>query len=328
MMDRLPVETTWVADSLVTDLEDLINANISPDTASVTRMPPPDGYSGDILDFFNLNSNPFGDSLDTSLLYWNRKLYIALLKMLETVKHDISFGLIIGKSGIGKSILSQAILEKLPVSKYKTLLISVTPGLSRTGFLSLVLKQLGIKTNNNIRVHEAVELVGTNILNLHESGIKLVLIIDECHFLSAHALHLLRTLSNFEAYNRKILTCLLFSEPHFLTRLKNPSYQSLKSRIYLEEELTPLSLGESKEYIDFRLKKAGYKGREIFSEFDLKEIHEISHGIPRLLNKECLNRLINRFYEHSVRAQQLGAGAYVNKPYIKREAGTGCEERT
>jgi len=300
MTDRLPVATTCPADSLTTDLEDLITASLYSDRAAAARMPLPAGHAGAVLDFMKFDSNPFGDSLDTSFLYWNRNLYTALLKMLETVKHDISFGLVFGISGIGKSLLSQAILEKLPASNYKTLLISVTPGLSRTGFLSLLLKQLGIKTNKNIRVHEAVELVGTHILNLHESGIKPVLIVDECHFLSAPALHLLRTLSNFEAYNRKILTCLLFSEPHFLTRLKNPSYQSLKSRIYLEEELTPLSLREAKEYIDFRLKKAGYKEREIFSEPDIKEIHAISHGIPRLLNKECMNRFINRLVKRSV----------------------------
>ncbi len=43
---------------------------------------------------------------------------------------------------------------------------------------------------------------------LHERGQRLVVVIDEAHFLKADALHILRTLSNLETEHEKLVTVL------------------------------------------------------------------------------------------------------------------------
>lgn len=278
-------------------LEELISASLQTDRAILKETPLKKEKSPeDFLKFYKLKTNPFSDSLDTSLYFWSERHEAALVKMLMTIQHDISFGLVHGVSGTGKTLLSQALMEKLNSKKHKMILVPVTPGLSRTGLLSQLIKAFtGSEEEVKAPVHQMVDLLGRLILETSEKGLKPVLMMDECHFLSSEALHLLRTLSNFEAYNRKILTCLLFTEPLFLKRLNNPSYQSLKSRIYMEVELKPFHVKDCKDYILCRLKKSGYQGSDLFTEAEIVEIYKASSGIPRLINKECLKLLTDKF---------------------------------
>ncbi len=278
-------------------LEELISASLQEDRAVLKEASlRKEKRAEDFLKFYKLKSNPFSDSLDTSLYFWSERNEAALVKMLMTIQHDISFGLVHGISGTGKTLLSQALMEKLNSKKHKMILVPVTPGLSRTGLLSHLIKAFtGSEEEVKAPVHQMVDLLGRLILESSEKGLKPVLMMDECHFLSSEALHLLRTLSNFEAYNRKILTCLLFTEPLFLKRLNNPSYQSLKSRIYMEVELKPFHVKDCRDYILCRLKKSGYQGESLFTESEMVDIFKASGGIPRLINKESLKMLTDKF---------------------------------
>lgn len=281
-------------------LEELISASLQTDRAVLKETSLRKEKSSEaFLKHYKLKINPFSDSLDTSMYYWSERSEAALIKMLMTIQHDISFGLVHGVSGSGKTLLSQALMEKLNPKKHKMILVPVTPGLSRTGLLSHLIKAFtGSEEEVKAPVHQMVELLGRLILESSEKGLKPVLLMDECHFLSSEALHLLRTLSNFEAYNRKILTCILFTEPSFFKRLNNPSYQSLKSRIYMEVELKPFHVKDCRDYILCRLKKSGYQGADLFSEAEMVEIFKTSAGIPRLINKECLKLLTDKFLKH------------------------------
>jgi type II secretory pathway predicted ATPase ExeA len=241
--------------------------------------------------------HPFGDSLDTSFFYKSENHEFALIKMLMSIENDISFGLVYGHSGTGKTLVSQAVLEKLARDRYLPILVPVTPGLSKTAFLNILLREFGYDENGKTLrdVNAMVGILGDYILSYYKKGIKPVLLIDECHFLSSQALHILRTLSNFEAFNKKLITCLLFAEEKFMRRLSNPSYASLRNRIYLEVELAPLSIEECLNYIKFRLMIAGNKKGDFFSDSELSRIYAKSRGIPRNVNKECTRIMLERF---------------------------------
>ena len=73
----------------------------------------------------------------------------------------------------------------------------------------IVLQQLPVLDNNF-----------QHIIKQYLRGIRLVLIIDEVHFLKSDALHILRTLSNIEVPEHKLITVLLFGERSFLKKMK------------------------------------------------------------------------------------------------------------
>lgn len=252
--------------------------------------------SKNLTEYFGFDKNPFGDSLDTSFLYKSNQHEAALIKLLMSIEHDISFGLTFGKSGTGKTLLSQAILEKLPKDKYLPILVPVTPDLSKTALLNILLKEFGYDFNKPLRdTNQMVDALSELILLSYKSGVKPVIMMDECHFLSSSALHILRTLSNFEAFNKKLITCLLFAEDRFIKRLSNPSYASLRNRIYLEVEILQLKEDDCKNYINHRLSVAGYKGKDFFTSDEIKTICKNSLGIPRAINKECMKIMVDKY---------------------------------
>jgi general secretion pathway protein A len=56
--------------------------------------------------------------------------------------------------------------------------------------------------------------------------------------------------------------------------------------------MQPLKLKETKEYVLYRLKRAGARNLSIFDSRAIKEIYRYSSGIPRLINIVCDNALL------------------------------------
>lgn len=240
---------------------------------------------GAIADFFDLKENPFADSLNLNYYYKTSSQKRAYLKMRSTVEDGISLGLVTGPSGSGKSIITQLLLETLPSESYGTIMVLVSPRMSKTVLLKEMLRELGVDSGT-ANTRGLLDLLHRVVFELHEQGMKLVTLIDEAHFLSSEALHMLRTISNLEVPTEKLATCLLFAEDHFLRRLRHPSYHSLSTRMYHRARLETMSEEETSQYISFRLMVAGGSGAIIDKEAR-RAIYERSGGICREVNRLC-----------------------------------------
>jgi general secretion pathway protein A len=141
------------------------------------------------------------------------------------------------------------------------------------------------------RVQDLVKLLSNHIIELHGQGRHLVILIDECHLLSADCLHVIRTLSNIETPRQKLVTCLLFGEARFAQRLEHPSYDALRNRIYLRTSLGALAPAEVAQYVQFRLMTAG-RLQELFTPGALAAIGEKTGGVCRSINKLAMLSLI------------------------------------
>ena len=60
-------------------------------------------------------------------------------------------------------------------------------------------------------------------------------------------------------------------------------YWTVKLFFHLEG----LTAAETAEYIDYRLLVSGHGGNKLFDDETVREIHNLSKGIPRLINKLC-----------------------------------------
>ncbi len=68
--------------------------------------------------------------------------------------------------------------------------------------------------------------------------------------------------------------------------------KNLMDRISLKYVLNPLDEQETKEMIEFRLKRAGYNsGPPIFSDEAIREIYHYTEGYPRRIAMLCHNAL-------------------------------------
>lgn len=208
------------------------------------------------------------------------------------VDHNISLGMVTSPSGTGKTFLTQILLKSLDENIYETILELVTPGLSKTGLLREILSELGVAQPAEMsRTEDLVKLLSNAIIELHEEGRRLVVIVDECHLLSAECLHIVSTISNLEISDCKPASCLLFGEERFSKRLQNPSYASLRNRMFFQSELTPMTLEKVNQYIQYRLLTAG-RMMNLFSEDAVALLCERSEWVCRSLNKYCFLTLI------------------------------------
>ncbi|HEY3901375.1 MAG TPA: AAA family ATPase [Chthoniobacter sp.] len=267
---------------------DLLGSLPTPPAPEVVPFAP----AGNFMSFYGLKENPFADSVHPAFFFRTDGHAEAFRSMMLAVEFRASLGMVTGPSGTGKTLVSQLLLQQFEAPKYRVVLVLVTPGLSKTGLLREILSELDLALPVGIpRVQDLVKQLGNHIIELHEQGQRLVIIVDECHLLSADCLHMIRTISNIETPQEKLVTCLLFGEARLSQRLDHPSYASLNNRIYLRCELRSLDLPEVAQYIKFRLLTAG-RLDPLFSEPALAVIHELSCGICRNVSKLAMLSLI------------------------------------
>lgn len=243
------------------------------------------------LKHFRLTAHPFADSVNPNFFFRTEAHEEAFIAMKQCIEDNVSLGLTTALSGTGKTLLTQVLLQELDKEKYQSILVLAYPGMTRTGLLREILTELGAEdVPARAGVHQLISTIQQHIIDQYLRGIRLVLIIDEVHFLQAEALHLLRTLSNIEVPDHKLVTVLLFGERLFLKKMNHPRYRSIFSRMFVRTELRPLNRNEMEQYIKFRVLVAG--GRpDIFAASAIDPLFERSLGIPREINRICHNAL-------------------------------------
>ncbi len=265
----------------------LVGASAAPAEGVVPFAP-----AGSFVEYYGLRENPFADSVHPGFFFRTDGHAEAFRSMMLAVDFQASLGMVTGPSGTGKTLVTQLLLQQLEEAKHCVVLVLVTPGLSKTGLLREILSELDLALPAGInRVQDLVKLLSNHIIDLHQEGRRLVVLIDECHLLSADCLHIVRTLSNIEIPRQKLTTCLLFGESRLAQRLEHPSYESLRNRIYMSSALRALTAPEAAQYIQFRLMTAG-RLTDVFTAPALAALHTHARGICRTMNKLAMLSMI------------------------------------
>ena len=236
---------------------------------------------------FGLSKNPFKDTLDTDLFFRTKQHEEALIKLRIGIEDRHALILLSGASGSGKTMVSQVVLRNLEDDRFLPVFVLVHPGMAKGALLGAVLEELGGDPPART-THERLKQLQRQALALHAKGKRLVVIIDEAHFLKADALHILRSLSNLEDEEEKLVTVLLIAEEALRRRLQAPGYASLRSRITFPVALQPLSRAETEQYIKYRLLKCGAYA-DFLDEAVFEAVHRLAGGLPREINRLLYN---------------------------------------
>ena len=243
------------------------------------------------LKHFRLQASPFSDNVNPNFFYRTEAHEAAFIAMKRCIEEDISLGLTTAVSGTGKTLLTQVLLQELDPARYKPVLTLIYPKMSRIALLADICNELKIDmANRKPTMYELVSAIQQEIMDLYLRGIKLVLIIDEVHFLTAENLQVLRTLSNIEIPQKKLVSVLLFGEESFLAKLAHPTFKSILSRMYTRVQLRPLKDEEVEQYVKFRLLLVN-GSTSIFDPNCFTWLARSTKGIPREINRLCHNAL-------------------------------------
>lgn len=236
---------------------------------------------------FRFRENPFVDNVNPQFFFRTEAHEDAYVKMKKCIEEHIAIGLTTALSGTGKTLLTQILLTELEPHNYEPVLVLAYPGMTRTGLLKEIAAEMGLDDlPPRTPLHQIMSAIQSQIVSLYKEGRKLIVIIDECHFLGVEALQMVRTLSNIELPEKKLVTLLLFGEDSFLNKMNKPEYASIFNRMFVRARLRPLTEAETEQYIKFRCLVSGGRA-SVFAPGFYSTVHQMSRGVPREINRLC-----------------------------------------
>jgi len=244
--------------------------------------------------FYGFRNDPFEITPDPSFLFGTERHNEALATLYYGVRRRKGFVVMTGEVGTGKTLLVRCLLQLLKGSNV-TYAYVFNSRLSAIEFLQYVAGDLGLATSGKTKGELLLEL-GTYLISRHQKSLTTVLVADEAHHLSTDVLEEIRLLTNLETAHDKLLQILLVGQPELDEKLDSVALRQLKQRIALRSQLLPLSLEETRGYIQRRLHIAGAKSPAVlFPDDTVATIHRHSRGIPRVINTVCENALIGAY---------------------------------
>lgn len=231
--------------------------------------------------FFGLKECPFNVTPDPRFLYLSRHHQDALSSLLYGVQSRRGFMQLSGEIGAGKTTISRMLLSKLQSEKVHTSLV-INPKLSEFELLQVIVEDFGIKPKGKKR-KDYFDALNKFLIEELEQGYNALVIIDEAQLLTPKALEAVRLLSNFETTSHKLLQIILAGQPELKDLLNREDLTQLRQRITIRTHLPELSREEAGNYIAHRLKVAGAQAN-YFTAQALDMVHQLSSGIPRLIN--------------------------------------------
>jgi general secretion pathway protein A len=239
--------------------------------------------------YFGFSVSPFSVTPDPSFFYTNPVYQEAYANLRYGIEAKKGFIVITGEVGTGKTTLLRKLMHNLEGTIDSVFIFNTY--LNFTELLQVIVYDLGLAPKEPNKVTLLQELYDYLITQLKQAHIVSVLV-DEAQNLSDEALEGLRLLSNLETDQEKLIQIVLMGQPELQARLDRPNLRQLKQRVALQCRLVPLKDEEMGPYIDFRLRAAGYKGKDLFYRDAFRQIAFYSNGIPRLINIICDNALL------------------------------------
>ncbi len=240
-------------------------------------------------EFYGLVRAPFEMTPDPAFLYLGETHREGLATLVYGVRSRKGFVLLTGEVGTGKTTLLHALLAQLDASTASAFIFN--PSLEPLDFFRVLFDELGIQKPCRTKAEYLLALNHFLIERLGRNE-KTLLIIDEAQTMSSAMLEEVRLLSNLETPSSKLLQIMLVGQPELNQVLARPELRQLRQRIVLRHQLRPFDEKDLAAYIAERLSLAGYTGKGIFKRSALKELFDVTGGVPRVVNIVCDSALL------------------------------------
>jgi general secretion pathway protein A len=243
--------------------------------------------------FYGFKEKPFNITPDPKFVYLSENHKEALAHLKYAIREEKGFSVITGEVGTGKTTLVHTLLNKID-GNVRTAYI-FNPVMDPDDFLNYICEDLGIKTDGVKSRGQNLTLLHNFLLTCYTQNERVFLIIDEAQSLDTNLLEEVRLLTNLETSKNKLLHVILLGQPELNKTLADERFRALKQRVSVRYHLNTLKYADTREYILFRMKRAGARNLSVFDEGAIKAIYKYSKGIPRVINILCDNALLTGF---------------------------------
>lgn len=238
------------------------------------------------LRHFGLKQAPFSKDLPDDDLWMptaKKDLLVELVEAIEAHHHV----LLVGEPGVGKTCTLRALRRRLPEAGFR-LTYCHNATLGRRDFYRQLCLSLGLSPKATAAA--VFYAVSTHIEELGRERVHPVFLLDEAHLLHQDVLEHLHVLANYEWDKKPLLSLVLVGLPELWGRLALRKNRSLWSRIHCRLTIESAAVGDTTEYIDYRLRKVG-ADKMLFSSDALTILHEATAGQLRDIDRVTTNAL-------------------------------------
>ena len=253
---------------------------------------PENSVQNQLFAHFGLRENPFGGTPDPRFLFHSETHREALASLINGIDCEFGFQVLVAQPGMGKTTLLFNFLEGFRATAHTAFLFQ--PQLEPYELLQSLLSELGAGSEDT-SVRKLSEQINQLLGRAAAERKRVIVVVDEAQNLDFAVLETLRQLSNFETAQAKLMQIVLSGQPQLVKKLAAPEQEQLRQRISSIGRLSPLTLNETRAYINHRLRTAGYKGAELFAMGAVRQIWENAKGVPRKINTLCFNAMLLGF---------------------------------
>lgn len=239
----------------------------------------------------NLTREPFSNSPDPEFFYESPHHVDCLQQLEMALRLRRGLNVVTGDVGTGKTTLCRQLIRQLSWDRGIATHLLLDPNFDTpesflvhiTGLLGIPPVEQGALTEWGMKETIKNHLFRQSL----EQGQVTVLIIDEGQTLPSFGLEILREFLNYETNECKLLQIVIFAQREFRKVLK--AHPGFADRINLLFHLKPLSFGDAKSMILFRIRRAAENGVTPirFTLPALLEIHRATGGYPRKMVMLC-----------------------------------------
>jgi type II secretory pathway predicted ATPase ExeA len=240
-------------------------------------------------EFYQLTANPFRLAPDPDFCFSHSGYQSAREYLEYALEQGEGFVMVTGRPGTGKTLLVETFLREINTDKVVAKRIAV----SNYGADEL-LRAVAYAYEIDVTEPDKATLrhrIQAYFLQQEQAGRRVLLIMDEAQALQHSALEELRTLADLQTQSRTMLQLFLIGQESLQVLMSAPEMEQFQQRVIANYHLIPLTLQETRSYIEHRLLHAGWSGDPEFTSAAVLSVYQLSKGVPRHINKIC-NRLL------------------------------------
>ncbi|NBB97554.1 MAG: AAA family ATPase [Alphaproteobacteria bacterium] len=240
------------------------------------------GFSS-YLDHFGFMQRPFSLTPDPEFLFWSDTARGAYAMLQYGLSTRAPITLLTGEIGAGKTVLLQHFIEEADDDDSLSIALVTNTRPNTREILQWLLPEL---TQSDLSDESKFLKVQEFLIQEFNEGRRVLLVIDEAQNLSQDALEELRMLTNINLGKEEVLQLFLIGQPELRDHVRRKELVQFAQRVAANYHLPYMQPETVLHYISHRLKVAG--GRpNVFSKQAATLIHEVTGGVPRLINQLC-----------------------------------------
>jgi len=239
---------------------------------------------------FGLKRRPFMSMPQVDQYFPGAAIESARQTLVRCIKRAEGIGVVIGPSGIGKTLLCQMLAEEFR-DVFAVAMLHSGRLSTRQALFQAILYEL----NQPYRGmdEEELHLALVDHVTLADDCLGgLLLLVDEAHTLPLRLLEEIRMISNLARNEQPAVRLVLAGGRMLEERLASPKLESLSQRLVARCYLESLDRDDTAAYVHAQINNSGGRGEQLFPLEACLAVYRATDGVPRLINQVCDHALL------------------------------------